>query len=66
MELERECANPIYGSDDDGDNVYTAPDSEKKGLPDPEREFQNIIYGVEDDVNTYSEPTGPAMYATVT
>lgn len=60
--LERECANPIYGSEDTNDCVYTTPggknDKDQGSLPD--HEFENIIYGAE-DMNTYSEPTATIL-----
>ena len=65
-ELERECVNPIYGSEQTYHIVYTTPgamnDEDGESLPD--YEVENIIYGTE-DMNTHSELTA-TMYGTVT
>ena len=66
-ELEKECANPIYGGDEPSDLMYTTPgelnDRNQESLPAGDHEFENIIYGTE-DANVYSEPTAD-VYDTV-
>ena len=62
-EPERECENPIYGSDEPDDHMYTTPgelDDRNRGSLPGDHEFENTIYGTE-DANTYSD----TMYDTV-
>ena len=72
-EDEREFDNPIYGSEENDENVYDAPVFNKQGSESPpDHEFDNQIYGCEEDEadleNGYSLASACyfAIYNTVT
>ena len=54
---ERELDNPIYGQDEQSDNVYSAPFEQPDASYVQDHEFDNPIYGNEmDDSHAYSVP----------